>query len=109
MIKDLIKLAKKLDQLGLNDEAATIKLAIKKELEEESLGMSGSLLNEKQLSYLKNNYPQAIDFLMSEGIGPNVKARMEEYFINCMNNEKKINLNEGIEFALSGLVSGYEF
>jgi hypothetical protein len=46
---------------------------------------------------------------MSEGIGPNVKAGMEEYIINCMYNKKEINLNEGIEFALSGLVSGYEF
>lgn len=145
MLKDLVKIANKLDSLGFQREAdvidtfirdtlneagvdytynwsvnwsgepenrinkeAAIKFANEKELEEDFI-MPDSILSGEQLSYLKENYPEAINFLMSEGIGPNVKAGMEEYIINCMNNEKEINLNEGIEFALSGLVSGYEF
>ena len=146
MLKDLVKIANKLDSLGFQREAdvidtfirdtlneagidytynwnvnwsrepenrinkeAAIKFVNEQELEEEDFIMPDSILSGEQLSYLKENYPEAINFLMSERIGPNVKARMKEYITNCMYNKKEINLNEGIEFALSGLVSGYEF
>ena len=105
MLKDLVKIANKLDSLGFQREAdvidtfirdtlnesgvdytynwsvnwsgepenrinkeAAIKFANEKELEEEDFIMPDSILNGEQLSYLKKNYPEAINFLRSERI-----------------------------------------
>lgn len=100
MSKDLIKVANKLESLGLVREARVIKLAIDNELKERKFIMLDRILTEDEFSNFKKTYPEIINFLASGELGPNVKGMLEDYIINCIYDKKEITLQDAIDFAV---------